>query len=474
MCREFSYLQLTVVAGRETINILPDDVLLIIFYFDGPEDDNRLWYPSWHRLVHVCRRWRSLVFASPNFLDLRLVFDPRTRVELAGIWPPFPIIIKNFTNWPFPEIDATIVHRDRVREIDVFLSRLQLQRLISAMREPFPALTHIRLGLNRNGGVPPVLPDDFLGGCALRLQSLELQSISFPALPKFLLSAVNLVDITLWDTLHSTYISPETLVTCLAVLANLKFLSIEFHSSSPSHPDRVRQHPLPPARIVLPSLVHFKFVWVSEYLEDLVDRIDAPLLDSVCIIFFYEYVFNIPEFGRFLRRTPKFQTLNEAHVDFDRYGVLVSPLPPTWIFGRSPGLRIRIQVPNWRFSYMAHTLASLFPSVYMVEHLYIYGSHAPYLLKYWRKTINGIRWLEIFHPFTAVKNLYLRKEIAQYISPVLQELEEESVTNVLPVLEGIFVEEVGPSGPIQVAIGKFVAARQLLGHPVAVSLWNGT
>jgi hypothetical protein len=40
---------------------------------------------------------------------------------------------------------------------------------------------------------------------------------------------------------------------------------------------------------------------------------------------------------------------------------------------------------------------------------------------------------------------------------------------------GEFVlEELKPSGPVQEAIGQFVAARQLLGHPVAVSRWNVT
>jgi hypothetical protein len=86
-------LPLTVWAGRATINILPDDVLLQILHFDRLEDVSPSWRYSWHRLVHVCRRWRSVVFASPNFLDLGLLCDTRTRVELEGICPPLPIII---------------------------------------------------------------------------------------------------------------------------------------------------------------------------------------------------------------------------------------------------------------------------------------------------------------------------------------------------------------------------------------------
>lgn len=65
---------LTVQEGRVTINTLPNDVLVLIFYLDRmihldqhhPED--RIHWPwRWDRLVHVCQQWRSVVFASPSF-----------------------------------------------------------------------------------------------------------------------------------------------------------------------------------------------------------------------------------------------------------------------------------------------------------------------------------------------------------------------------------------------------------------------
>ena len=61
-----------------------------------------------------------------------------------------------------------------------------------------------------------------------------------------------------------------------------------------------------------------------------------------------------------------------------------------------------------------------------------------------------------------------------HVAPVLQELVEERVTDVLPALENLFLEELNPSGPVQEAVGQFVAARQLLDHPVVVSRWNVT
>jgi hypothetical protein len=42
---------------------------------------------------------------------------------------------------------------------------------------------------------------------------------------------------------------------------------------------------------------------------------------------------------------------------------------------------------------------------------------------------------------------------------------------VLPALQALFLEEPLPSGPVLEIIRKFVAARQLAGHPVAVSRW---
>ncbi len=49
-----------------------------------------------------------------------------------------------------------------------------------------------------------------------------------------------------------------------------------------------------------------------------------------------------------------------------------------------------------------------------------------------------------------------------------------TVMEVLPALQKDFVKSLDPSesGPIQEAIGKFVAARELSGHPTAVQRWE--
>src|SRR5579863_448060 len=78
---------------KSPIHMLPDNVLLEIFDHCRGDDDHftpKIWKP----LVHVCRRWRQIVFASPRRLHLLLVCDVRTPVKkLLDIWPLLPIAV---------------------------------------------------------------------------------------------------------------------------------------------------------------------------------------------------------------------------------------------------------------------------------------------------------------------------------------------------------------------------------------------
>jgi F-box-like len=100
-----------------TIETLPDDVLLAIFtsYLGQPDEMD-----VWRTLVHVCQRWRFLVFASPGHLNLRLVCTIKTRArEMLGVWPPFPIVITDYSDSisGMDNIIAALEQRDRVCKI---------------------------------------------------------------------------------------------------------------------------------------------------------------------------------------------------------------------------------------------------------------------------------------------------------------------------------------------------------------------
>ena len=468
---------LTVDADRLTINILPDDVLLLVFRFDREIYLNELdtfdqLHPSWkwYRLVHVCRRWRFVGFASPNFLDLKLVCGPSTRVELTGIWPPLPIALRNTIYCPMPgdyNFDAVIVHHNRVSEIGLHLTHSQLRRLASAMLKQFPALMHLSLCFKRTDRhTVPALPDEFLGGSVPRLQSLELDSIIFPALPRLLLSATNLVRLRLLNIPRYRHML-KALVTSLGVLANLEYIDIGFKSPSYSAYQENRRPP-PPTRIVLPALTSLNFKGSSKLLEDLVALIDAPLLHFFTITFFPQPIYDTPRLAQFMRHATMFKALNEVHVDIYPKGIRVgSSFSPT-LDGRF-GLSISCGDFFWRHSSTA-IYTSLLATIYTAEHLYIYWPrHSP--PPYWKEGVDEFHWLEVFRPFTAVKNLYVSKGLEQCIAFALEELVEEKRTDLLPALESLFFEE-HVSGLSKEAIGQFLATRRLLGHTVTVSRWE--
>ena len=120
---------------------------------------------------------------------------------------------------------------------------------------------------------------------------------------------------------------------------------------------------------------------------------------------------------------------------------------------------------------MAQVCSSSFPQVLirMVEHLHISDGkyRRPPL---WQDDIEGSQWVEALRPFTALKDLHVSREFLPSMAPAFQELAGECVTEVLPALQSIFLEEPHPSGPVREAMDKFVAARHLVGHPITVSL----
>jgi hypothetical protein len=106
-----------------------------------------------------------------------------------------------------------------------------------------------------------------------------------------------------------------------------------------------------------------------------------------------------------------------------------------------------------------------------VEHLYIF-EHDVLPQPRWQDDIESEHWLELLHPFTAVKNLYISSIFTPRIVPAMRKLVRERATDVLPALETLFLEGTPPLGPVLETIGQFVVARQLANRPVAISRWE--
>ena len=457
------------------MDTLPDDVLVAIFHqFVNDDDvqDKIAWMRAWQSLVHVCRRWRSIIFASPRHLKLRLVCTGGTPArDILDIWPALPLVIDNFGDYSTSRVDniiAVLERSDRVCRIELGnVSSSDMEIYLAAMQQPFPELTH--LSLSTYSEMVSVVPDSFLGGFAPRLQRLVLDSIPFPGLPKLLLSATHLVELHLSDIPHSGYISPDVMVTVLSTLTSLSSFSLEFQSPR-SCPDQASRRPPPSTRSVLPILRYFWFQGVAEYLQDLVARIDAPRLNTLEITLFNDIVFDTPQLIQFISRTPTSRAFKKAHIILQNPGATLHFSSQT-SDDRKINVKIRVscQGLEWQVSSLDQVCTSCLPPLAMVEDLYIYED-----LKWppdWKDEIENGQWLEPLHPFTAVKNLYLSVKMALRIGPALQELADGSTTEVLPELQNIFLEGLESSGPVQEGIAKFVAARQVASRPIAVSGW---
>jgi len=209
------------------------------------------------------------------------------------------------------------------------------------------------------------------------------------------------------------------------------------------------------------------FTGVSEYLEDLVARIDSPLLDCLDITLFHQLIFDTPLLIQFISRTPTLEVHDQARVDFSDLYIKVTFAKTSSSYRLA--LKILCRQPEWQLSSMAQICTSFFPRsvIQMVERLFI--RERRYSKLEWQDDIEYSQWLELLHPFMAAKHLYLSKEFVPRIAPSLQELIGGRTTEVLPALQSLFLGEPHTSGPFEEAIGKFVAARQLSNHPVAIS-----
>ena len=456
------------------IDLLPDDVLLEIFEFCSEYDDdetfNKTAIERWQPLIQVCRRWRSLVFRSPRRLNLQLCCTPKTPVkDTLDVWPALPLIIEGTLalSSSTDNVIAALGQSNRVWQVS--LDGWKLEEVLLAMQVPFPELTVLLLWSEDE--TPVVIPDSFLGGSAPRLRTLTLNSISFPGLPKLLLSATHLVYLSLNGIPHSAYISPQAIVALIAALSSLRTLRLRFRSPQ-SRPDWESPSLPPQKRSILPTLAEFYFKGVTEYLEELLARIDTPQLYQMSLNFFNQIDFNCPQLAQFINCTPTLRPPNatEVHVKFDDSTVSVTLGSWTSKFHSDDILiDISCEEPDWQLSSIEQVCNWSLPPLSTVEELYIEHQYSKLVWK--NEAIENDLWLQLLPPFTAVKDLYLSNEFAPGIAAALQELVGGG-REVLPNLQNIFVKRLELSKSFQKNIGQFVAARQLTDHPIAISDWN--
>ena len=456
--------------GEVTIVALPNELLLEIFnhFLDQAPDDD-----AWHTLVHVCQHWRYLVFASPKHLVIRLLCtQDRLSKDLLDLWPPLPIIISDSARRKArlklegaKTIVATFKERDRICTIDLRAVPALLWKPFLAMIEPFPVLTS--LTLHSGGFYLRNLPDSFLGGAAPRLQELHLYGIPFPALGNLLLSTSNLINLHLEEIPHSGYITPQAMVTSLPALTRLESCILEFRSRRSVH-EQTSQRSLTTKRVVLRALIRLKFQGDSEYLEEIVSQIDAPLIKSFTTTFFDRPVFNIPQLRDFISRTEPLRAPHRVDIAFRASGAIVAFCPQNAVDDHT-ALTLGVKSSQFgpQFSSLVQLCGSSLPPLPTLECLHTRSDACTVQPK-----IRTTPWVELLRLFSSLKNVDLSGKLVSHVAFALKVLSEGyatlGVTEVLPSLQKILVDERWVRKRDREAIEEFVIARQRSGSPVVV------
>ena len=308
----------------------------------------------------------------------------------------------------------------------------------------------------------PVLPGGFLGGSAPCLREIYLDGIPFPTLPTLLLSTSNLAILTLSMIPPTGIISPEAMVTCLAVLPSLESLTIEFHTSTP-YPDRIS--PTPATRTVLPALASFNFQGACEYLEEFVAQIDGPQLNDIWIVYMDEpYDFQVTQLSKFVDSSvgPELTPSRRAHVTFHvNRVVFILYRQENYLGGdqRSVETSIYPDELNWGITEMAEVLSRFSATLSTVVHLELEFQFMDdeSLLE----SANNVDWLYLFRHFPAMRILDVSWGLAMHVAIALEDITTELATEVFPSLHLVFLE--GEPAP---SIETIFAAGSLSNRPV--------
>ena len=457
-----------------TISVLPDNILLEIFClyrdYDQPyrEDTHPVW--GWYLLVHICRRWRQVVFASPLRLDLRIFSTSRNLVgKNLCIWPALPIIVdfdfhsnRRHGNNASSEdnIIAALEHADRVCEVGLCATCSELEKFTAVMQAPFPMLKSLHIW----SGNAQVLPTEFLGGSAPCLQRIHLDGIPFPALPTLLLSTTDLRTLYLGNIPATGYISPEAMVVGLAALPRLESFVIGFQLAT-SRPDRM--HPPPVTRTVLPALTTFEFQGASDYLEGLIARIDAPQLKRIYIRYLNQLVdLRIAQLPLFINRSvgPKLTQFRNAQVAFSSDQVTFY----TYCHknNASPDeldvvTAVLCEGIDWQVSHLTQVLSQFSATLPNMVHLKL---NARLEEDSQLEDTDNVEWLHLLHQVPTVQTLHVSNSLAGKVALALEGIAWETAAETPPEsLDLIYLADQPAS-----SIENFVAARRLSGRPVTV------
>ena len=279
----------------------------------------------WCALVLVCKRWRHIIFGSPSYLRLCIVYTSGTPVAEMLAHPLFyqiPLAIEYIHKGPdkfiSPEDKQEIIlmlkHRSRVRRIR--LHAPYSGTLFRALDGEFPILECLYLKIPNARPVNWEPPRTFRTPC---LQQLVLDNIICPLQPLLFAPAVGIVTLSLTEIYEVDKFSPNNILQQLSLMPRLETLRIGFDlfTGIPA-----RQTQMMRTRVKLPFLRRFLFNGTSTYLGLLLPHISTPPLEKLQIYISNRKTNTIPYILQLMSGSENF-TCHSANVMFLDKGVFL-------------------------------------------------------------------------------------------------------------------------------------------------------
>jgi hypothetical protein len=444
---------------QATIVDLPDKVLLDIFlcFLDSSPR-------HWPKLVHICRKWRRIVFASQRVLHLRLFCTHGTPVQKTlDCWPAALPIVVEYGGFPgldapAPEdehnIIAALKQSHRVHSISLTVTSSLRERLF-AISGSFSELEDLVLLSQESERL--ALPYSFQWGP--RLRRLHSTRVTILPLLRSLHFSNDLVDLQLHEVLDPWHLLPSALTNVLSRMVQLRSLSLHF-LSTPTY----FALPTPSGeRVLLPFLTCFHFQGITEYLEKLLAEIEAPRLGDIEVTFFDKPIFDLSNLAKFISRIEVHTPHNRAHIHLSEGAISISltrPGAPTCFKFQLFGEHLAQQL-----SFISRISTSF--SVYLlnVDDLQISTTRQ----SRWEDSVeSNIRWRELINSFTGIKWFHVSGKLSASIVRALL-LPESRRKSVLPALHKLYITRPEPRlTPLSKDLASFIYSRGLSGHPIAV------
>jgi hypothetical protein len=384
--------------------------------------------------------------------------------------PPLPLVIDYRStgsaedNSGIRRILHAIHQRDRIRRVVVQAPPPALEQLIVTIDERFPRLDTLSLlsTTKSEGGSGLMLPRTFV---APSLRHLALDSISLPAGLPILTSAISLVTLKLTEIQAPGYFTPEQLVSQLQHIPHLQELSIGFSIPLPPFSTEGELMRAPILLTTLPALRWLAFRGVVAYLESLVARIRAPLLERFNVTLFYELTFTLPHLSEFIKNTEGVRH-PVANVIFNQEAVAFVIGPRDQFNDGIFSLHISCKPFDWQIDSATQVCSALAPVLSVVEELTLECDEQS-LPEDWQNEVDGIEaWYGILWPFGGVKKLHIGHPLALEFSSALESDNADLVAEILPELHEL--QALVKAEQAENAFAAFIDARRVAGRHVSL------